>query len=77
MEEQGAEQEWKCPPHWWIVDSYNVGRCKYCPAVKDFGKELARYFAKHKPPPWCGDIRERRAGRPRKHEQITRETLGV
>ena len=26
----------QCPPHWWIIDSYNVGHCKFCPAVKDF-----------------------------------------
>ena len=24
--------------HHWIIDSENVGHCKYCPAVKDFGK---------------------------------------
>lgn len=61
MEEQGAETGWKCPPHWWIVDSYNVGRCKYCPAVKDFGQQLKRYFARFgQPLPWYGDI-ERKA----------------
>jgi hypothetical protein len=24
--------------HHWIIDSENVGRCRYCPAVRDFGK---------------------------------------
>ena len=24
--------------HYWIIDSYNVGRCKDCPEVRDFGK---------------------------------------
>ena len=26
----------KCPPHYWIINSYNVGHCKYCPEVRDF-----------------------------------------
>ena len=30
----------KCPPHHWILDENNIGRCKYCPAVKDFGALL-------------------------------------
>ncbi|MBA7521256.1 hypothetical protein ES705_13361 [subsurface metagenome] len=28
----------KCPPHHWMIDSNNVGRCRYCPEVRDFGK---------------------------------------
>jgi hypothetical protein len=28
--------------HYWIIDSYNVGRCKDCPEVRDFGKLLGR-----------------------------------
>ncbi|GAH96265.1 unnamed protein product [marine sediment metagenome] len=24
--------------HYWIIDSEDIGRCKYCPAVKDFRK---------------------------------------
>ncbi len=48
MEERGAEKEWKCPPHFWIIDEKDVGRCKYCPAVKDFGKEQEVWFRKHK-----------------------------
>jgi len=23
--------------HHWVIDEFNVGRCKKCPAVKDFG----------------------------------------
>lgn len=26
----------KCPPHHWILDAVDYGRCKYCPAEKDF-----------------------------------------
>lgn len=29
----------KCPPHHFIINSEGVGHCKYCPAVKDFGKQ--------------------------------------
>jgi len=32
----------KCPPHYWIIDSSNVGHCKYCPAVRDFGMLLQK-----------------------------------
>lgn len=28
--------EWHCPPHWYIVDGKDYGRCQYCPAEKDF-----------------------------------------
>jgi len=37
-----AMAEGKCPPHHWIINSENVGHCKYCPAVKDFGELLRR-----------------------------------
>jgi len=30
----------KCPPHHWIVNWDDVGVCKYCGTVHDFGKEL-------------------------------------
>ena len=32
----------KCPPHHFIINSANVGRCKYCPKVRDFGESLRR-----------------------------------
>jgi len=32
----------KCPPHHFMVNSENVGYCKDCPAVKDFGSLLQR-----------------------------------
>lgn len=48
MKHQEAETEWKCPPHWWIVDRFGVGRCKYCPAVKDFAEEQKRWVESHK-----------------------------
>jgi hypothetical protein len=28
--------------HYWLIDSNNVGHCKYCPAVKDFGELLMK-----------------------------------
>ena len=34
--------EGKCPPHHWLIDSDNVGHCKDCPALRDFGKLLRR-----------------------------------
>lgn len=36
-----TEEKHKCPPHHFIVDSNDVGRCIYCPEVRDFG-ELQR-----------------------------------
>lgn len=31
-----AEEVSYCPPHHWLLDRDNVGRCQKCPAVKDF-----------------------------------------
>ena len=28
--------------HYFIINSENVGRCRYCPEVRDFGKLLQR-----------------------------------
>jgi len=28
--------------HYWLIDSNNVGRCRYCGEVRDFGKSLMR-----------------------------------
>ena len=28
--------------HYWVIDSENVGRCRYCPEVRDFGRLLQR-----------------------------------
>ena len=33
-----VEEKHKCPPHWWFIDSQDVGHCRFCPAVCDFGK---------------------------------------
>lgn len=40
-----------CPPHYWIIDSLNVGRCKKpgCGAVRDFGKEMMKHLPKSFP----------------------------
>ncbi len=31
----------QCPPHWWLIGNDGIGRCKYCPATKDF-RELGQ-----------------------------------
>ena len=28
--------------HYWLIDSNNVGRCRYCGEVRDFGESLRR-----------------------------------
>ena len=37
-EEEQVTQSHMCPPHYWLIDSGTVGRCKYCGEVKDFGE---------------------------------------
>ncbi|GAJ21593.1 unnamed protein product, partial [marine sediment metagenome] len=37
-----AESKHECPPHHWLINSENVGYCKDCPAVKDFGRLLEK-----------------------------------
>ena len=32
--------ERECPPHHFIINSVNVGRCKYCPETRDFGQHF-------------------------------------
>jgi len=50
--------------HHWVVDKFNVGRCKNCPAVKDFDalmnkdKEVAQIL--HHPDPAQGGKRGRK-----------------
>ena len=36
------KSEHKCPPHHFIFNSENVGKCKYCSEVKDCGRLLRR-----------------------------------
>jgi len=31
--------------HHWVIDQFNVGRCKKCPAVRDFGALLKKQGA--------------------------------
>jgi len=57
-----------CPPHEWVIDEHDVGRCKNCPAVRDFGA-LQQGEAKHA----AGMIhtaqqRGGKRGKPRKEE---------
>ncbi|GAI72046.1 unnamed protein product [marine sediment metagenome] len=40
IQELGDMVKHKCPPHHFIVNSENVGYCKDCPEVKDFGRLL-------------------------------------
>ncbi len=37
-----TEEKHKCPPHHFIIDSDNVGCCRYCGEVRDFGRLLQR-----------------------------------
>lgn len=32
------KEKHKCPPHYFVINSDNVGHCKYCPEVRDFEK---------------------------------------
>lgn len=32
----------KCPPHHFMLNSENVGHCKYCPEVRNFAEKLRR-----------------------------------
>jgi len=38
---RGIKVESECT-HYWIIDFENVGHCKYCGEVKDFGRLLTR-----------------------------------
>ncbi len=60
------EKDWKCPPHHWIINSENVGHCKFCPAVKDFGK-LQRRFEREVSE---NRVKRKPKGRRRKHKPI-------
>ncbi|MBA7567917.1 hypothetical protein ES708_09636 [subsurface metagenome] len=42
MSKVTEEKEGKCPPHHFMINSENVGRCRDCPEVRDFGKLLIR-----------------------------------
>jgi len=42
LQQKMTIREHKCPPHYWIINSKNVGHCKYCPEVSDFGMLLQK-----------------------------------
>ena len=44
--QEQVTQSHMCPPHYWLIDSGNVGRCKYCGEVKDFGELHKEFVAK-------------------------------
>jgi len=69
----------KCPPHWWLIDSEGIGHCKYCGAVKDFGKAIRRQQEEENKISSRGGLKARgvlrkprgkrsKAGRPSKYE---------
>ncbi|MBA7669870.1 hypothetical protein ES703_78008 [subsurface metagenome] len=70
-----TEKKYKCPPHHWIIDCNDIGRCIYCPEVRDFRKLQRREAT-------LGALRTRgnyegtskvthgRRGRPRKDEEV-------
>ncbi len=31
-----TERKHKCPPHYFLINSENIGYCKYCPEVRNF-----------------------------------------
>ncbi len=37
-----TEEKHKCPPHHFSINSENVGHCKDCSEVRDFGRLLQR-----------------------------------
>ncbi|MBU0847377.1 hypothetical protein KKH23_09365 [Patescibacteria group bacterium] len=37
-----TKEKHECPPHYWIINSENVGHCRYCPEVRDFGSLLQK-----------------------------------
>jgi len=37
-----TREKHECPPHHFIINSENVGYCKYCPEVRDFGRLLQK-----------------------------------
>ena len=37
-----TERKHKCPPHYFLINSENIGYCKYCPEERDFLELLRR-----------------------------------
>ena len=58
-----------CPPHVWVIDEHNVGRCRECGAVRDFGA-LQEREAK------ASDIAVKRGRGSRKGRHGTRKSSG-
>ena len=56
--------------HYWIIDSNNVGRCRDCSEVRDFGKLLRRESQLSGETAKSGGTKNysRKRGRPRKEE---------
>jgi len=39
---RSRKKKHECPPHHFLINSENVGYCKYCPEVRDFGRLLQK-----------------------------------
>ena len=42
-------REARCQPHYWLVNEFNIGRCKKCGAVRDFSEKLLKRLDKPSP----------------------------
>ena len=69
------EEKHKCPPHHFIVDSNDIGRCVYCPEVRDFRKlqrrerDLGKLLRSERDE-GTFQVTHGRRGRPRKNEGL-------
>ena len=70
MQKVKTRKKHKCPPHHWIINSVNVGRCIYCLEVQDFGGLLRKAGV-----PVCGSwpaipVKPNRGGGRKKKEEL-------
>ncbi|KKN59513.1 hypothetical protein LCGC14_0541270 [marine sediment metagenome] len=42
VQQKAKTEKRKCPPHYFIVGSDNIGHCKYCPEERNFMELLRR-----------------------------------
>ena len=66
----GRKRKHKCPPHHFILNSENVGHCKYCPEVRDFGEILRRQGYGLRSKSKRGGGTKGKRGRPPKKEEL-------
>ena len=63
-------EEKKCPPHHWILDSNDVGHCRFCPAVCDFSKLQRKEHEKTVSKRLAAIATGRPKGRKKSHEHL-------